>query len=125
MMERLIIAIMLAGFAFAPSAAGAGGNATTGKAVFERTCRNCHSTEIGVNKVGPSLWNIVGRMPASVPDFAYSDAMKANKDAWNETTLDAYLADPRADIHGVKMFFKGLAEKNDRTDVIAYLQTLK
>src|SRR5262245_63131672 len=56
MMERLIIAIMLAGFAFAP-AADAGGNATTGKAVFERTCRNCHSAEIGVNKVGPSLWN--------------------------------------------------------------------
>jgi cytochrome c len=29
------------------------------------------------------------------------------------------------DIHGVKMFFKGLPEAKDRADVIAYLQTLK
>jgi len=124
-MERLIIVAMLAGFATTASAADPRGDATAGKAVFERTCRNCHATEIGVNKVGPSLWDVVGRTPASVPDFNYSDAMKANRDAWNETTLDAYLANPRGDIHGVKMFFKGLPEAKDRTDVIAYLRTLK
>jgi cytochrome c len=123
--ERLIIVTMLAGFASVASAAESKGDATAGKAVFQRICQNCHSTEIGVNKVGPSLWNVVGRKPASVPDFVYSDAMKANKDVWNQTTLDAYLADPRGDIHGVKMFFKGLPEAKDRADVIAYLQTLK
>lgn len=110
---------------FMSSAAAADGDATAGKTVFARTCQNCHAAEIGVNKVGPSLWNVVGRAPASVPDFAYSDAMKANKDIWTATALDAYLADPRGDIHGVKMFFKGLPEPKDRADVIAYLQTLK
>jgi cytochrome c len=124
-MECLTIVTMLATFASAASAADIKGDATAGKAVFERTCRNCHASEIGVNKVGPSLWNVVGRMPASVPDFIYSDAIKASKDVWNETTLDAYLADPRGDIHGVKMFFKGLPEAKDRADVIAYLRTLK
>lgn len=122
---RFIIVTMLAGFASAASAAETKGDATAGKTVFQRTCQNCHSTEIGVNKVGPSLWNVVGRRPASVPDFNYSDAMRANKDAWNETTLDGYLADPRGDIHGVKMFFKGLPAAKDRGDVIAYLQTLR
>ena len=123
--ERLVIVAMFAGLATAASAAETKGDATAGKAVFERTCRNCHASEIGVNKVGPSLWNVIGRTPASVPDFNYSDAMKANKEVWSATTLDAYLADPRGDIHGVKMFFKGLPEAKDRADVIAYLQTLK
>lgn len=98
--------------------------ASAGKALFDRICQNCHSVEIGVNKVGPSLWNVVGRQPAAVPDFVYSDGMKANKAAWTLPALDAYLADPRGDIHGVKMFFKGLPEPKDRADVIAYLQTL-
>lgn len=123
MMGRKTLLALLA--CFMSSAAAADGDATAGKTVFARTCQNCHAAEIGVNKVGPSLWNVVGRAPASVPDFAYSDAMKANKDIWTTTALDAYLADPRGDIHGVKMFFKGLPEPKDRADVIAYLQTLK
>lgn len=122
-MGRKTLLVLLA--CFMSSAAAADGDATAGKTVFARTCQNCHAAEIGVNKVGPSLWNVVGRAPASVPDFAYSDAMKANKDIWTATALDAYLADPRGDIHGVKMFFKGLPEPKDRADVIAYLQTLK
>ena len=66
-----------------------------------------------------------GREPASVRDYTYSEAMKANKSAWTAAALDAYLADPRGDIHGAKMFFKGLPESRDRADVIAYLTSLK
>lgn len=101
------------------------GDAVAGKVIFSHTCQNCHSVEIGVNKVGPSLWNVVGRQAASIPDFSYSDAMKANKSAWTTSSLDAYLADPRGDLHGVKMYFKGLPAAKDRADVVAYLQTLK
>ncbi|HTO61915.1 MAG TPA: c-type cytochrome [Bradyrhizobium sp.] len=106
-------------------AVAAEGDAAAGKAVFQRTCQNCHAVEIGVNKIGPSLWNVVGRQPASVPDYAYSEGMKTNKTPWGPASLDAYLADPRGDVHGVKMFFKGLTDTKDRSDVIAYLQTLK
>jgi cytochrome c len=35
--------------------AQAGGDVARGRAVFNRTCQNCHATGIGVNKVGPSL----------------------------------------------------------------------
>ncbi|MBR0781566.1 c-type cytochrome [Bradyrhizobium iriomotense] len=120
----LVLALATSSFA-APSASAAEGDAAAGKTVFQRTCENCHAVVIGVNKVGPSLWNVVDRKPAVVPDFAYSDAMKANKEAWTPTALDAYLADPRGDVHGVKMFFKGLPNPTDRANVIAYLQTLK
>jgi cytochrome c len=51
--------------------------------------------------------------------------MNANKSAWTAAALDAYLADPRGDVHGAKMFLKGLPEFRDRADVIAYLTTLK
>jgi cytochrome c len=51
--------------------------------------------------------------------------MKANKSAWTAAALDAYLADPRRDVHGAKMFFKGLPGSRDRADVIAYLTSLK
>ncbi len=123
MIGRLIFTLMLAS-AMSPASA-AEGDPAAGRAVFERTCENCHAAVIGVNKVGPSLWNVVGRKPAAVPDFAYSDAMKANKEAWTPTALDAYLADPRGDVHGVKMFFKGLPNPADRANVIAYLQALQ
>ena len=55
--------------------------------------------------------------------------MKANAAAgsgvWDEAALEGYLANPRGDIHGVKMYFKGLANAKDRADMIAYLKTLK
>ena len=123
MIGRAILFGLLAGVA--SNASAAEGDPAAGKVVFERTCQNCHAVEIGMNKVGPSLWNVVGRQPATVPGYAYSEAMKANTASWTSATLDEYLADPRGDVHGVKMFFRGLAEPKDRADVIAYLQTLR
>ena len=126
--RKITIALLLtmaAGIASGARAAETSGDAVAGRAIFQRICQNCHSAEIGINKVGPSLWHVVGRQAASVPDFVYSEAMKTNKSIWSAASLDTYLADPRGDVHGAKMFFKGLPEAKDRADVIAYLQTLK
>jgi cytochrome c len=122
---RILLFVMLIASAPDARAAEAGGEPIAGRAIFQRICQNCHSNEIGVNKVGPSLWNVVGREAGTVPGFEYSAAMKANKAAWTTSSLDTYLADPRGDIHGIKMFFKGLPAAKDRADVIAYLETLK
>ena len=125
MIGRGVLCALLVTWSTAAFAADSGGDAISGRAIFQHICQNCHATEIGINKVGPSLWSVVGRKPASVPDYIYSDAMKANKTAWSAANLDTYLADPRGDVHGAKMFFKGLPESKDRADVIAYLTTLK
>jgi cytochrome c len=122
---RLITGIAVLAAALSTMPGGAGDNAAEGEAIFNRTCLNCHATEIGVNKVGPSLHGIVGRKSASVRDFNYSDPLKAAAKVWNAEELDGYLADPRSSMHGVKMFFKGLPEAQQRADVIAYLATLK
>lgn len=106
----------------------AAGDALAGKAIFERTCGNCHSAQIGVNKIGPSLWDVVGRPIASVPDYNYSEkllSMRGEWKEWNGQNLDQYLTNPREVLHGVKMYFKGLPDSKDRADVVAYLETFK
>jgi cytochrome c len=124
-----LLAATAAAAAFAMSCnAMAEGDAAAGKAVFDRTCANCHATQIGVNKIGPSLWNVIGRPIASTPDFAYSQkllSMRGDWKAWSAHNLDLYLTNPREVLHGVKMYFKGLPEPKDRANVIAYLESLK
>ena len=108
--------------------ARADADAAHGQAIVARTCGVCHSPEIGVNRIGPSLFGVVGRPIANLPDFVYSDTLKSMRGSWgqwDDTTLDAYLSNPRQVLHGVKMFFKGLPGESDRADVIAYLRTLK
>lgn len=125
MIGRAMLLAALMTSATGTLAADSSGDPIAGKAIFQHVCQNCHAAEIGLNKVGPSLWNVVDRIPATVPDYTYSDAMKANKTPWSVESLNTYLADPRGDVHGAKMFFKGLPEPKDRADVIAYLRVLK
>jgi cytochrome c len=51
--------------------------------------------------------------------------MKKADKVWDEKTLDAYLANPRALVPGTKMIFVGLKNDEDRQNVIAYLNTQK
>jgi cytochrome c len=101
------------------------GDAKAGEAVFKKNCTVCHTVEAGKNKIGPSLHGVVGRHSASLPDFAYSDAMKKADKTWDEATLDSYLTNPRALVPGTKMIFAGLKDEADRKNVIAYLKSLE
>lgn len=120
----LVGGLLAAALALAGSARAAG-DAAAGQAIFERICRNCHSAEIGVNKVGPSLHHLLGRPAGTVPDYPYSPALKASGKVWTAAELDLYLADPAGTVPGVKMHFKGFGAATDRADVIAYLQSLE
>jgi cytochrome c len=106
----------------AGSAAAA--NIEAGKMTFKK-CALCHTNEKGKNKVGPSLFGIVGRKSASLDNYDYSDAMKKFDHVWTPQELDTYLADPRAVVSGTKMIFPGIKDKTERENLIAYLETLK
>jgi nitrite reductase (NO-forming) len=104
-----------------PAAATAiGGEAAAGRQVYKK-CQACHSLEPGKNALGPSLAGIVGKKSGEVPNYNYSDAMKAANIVWDAATLDAYLLDPQKMVPQNKMPFPGLKTVTERKDVIAYL----
>ena len=114
-----MIALCVAGIR--PSAAA---DLEAGKVAFKK-CALCHTAEAGKNKIGPSLFGVVGRKSASVENYNYSEAMKQFDHTWDAETLDKYLADPRAVVPNTKMIFPGIKDEKERQDVIAYLETLK
>lgn len=98
-----------------------------GAAVF-RKCQSCHQVGEGaVNRTGPELNGILGRVIGSVDGFRYSatfaDAMAAGQ-VWDADNLSAFLENPRGSMPGTKMSFAGLRNADDRAAVIAYLQSM-
>ncbi len=91
-----------------------------GQRLFLR-CASCHDvTGSDVARIGPSLKGVVGRKAGSLPDYAYSPAMKSADFIWDETMLDRWLTDPAALVPGTKMAFAGLPKAEDRSAIIAY-----
>jgi cytochrome c len=103
----------------------ASADATKGQAVF-KACAACHDvSKGGPNKVGPNLWDIVGRNHGVHEGFAYSDAMAALKDKpWDYEALNAFLLAPKTAVPGTKMAYGGLKKDADRANLLAYLATL-
>jgi cytochrome c len=107
----------------ASSSSWAAGDPAVGRQVFAR-CAICHSNVPGENKVGPSLAGVFGRKAGSEPGYSYSLALKSTNITWDEHTLNQFLTNPGADVHGTKMFLS-VPNMADRENLIAYLQTLK
>ena len=92
-----------------------------GKKVFKK-CAACHSiAKDGGNKIGPSLWGVLGRQAGSVSDYKYSKAIAAHGKTWTFEEMNSFLIKPRDWIKGTKMSFAGLKSKNDRVAVILYM----
>jgi cytochrome c len=117
----VLVSVVLSAWAIGSATAA---DVEAGKQTFKK-CALCHTNEPGKNKVGPSLFGIVGRKSASLTNYNYSDAMKNFNHVWDPKTLDTYLTDPRAVVPGTKMIFPGIKDNTERKNLIAYLETLK
>ena len=96
-----------------------------GRQVFEKNCDGCHNNEPGKGpKVGPNLWEVVGRDKASVPDVSYSKSLLAWDGAWTYEDLNTYLYGPTITTPGVRMETPGVADETERVNLIGYLRTL-
>mgnify|MGYP004512945883 CR=1 FL=1 len=94
-----------------------------GADVFKQ-CTACHTiNQGGASGIGPNLYATVGKPHGHVPGFAYSDALKAVPGNWTFDALDAWLTSPRKYAPGTKMTFAGIANPQDRANVIAYLNS--
>jgi cytochrome c len=90
-----------------------------------KQCQACHNFQEGQGpKIGPDLYNVVGRKIASVPGFNFSSALKSKNGAWDFNALNTWLTKPSAYAPGTAMTFAGLSNDKQRADVIAYLDTL-
>ena len=94
--------------------------------VVASNCTGCHTVSPADNRLtaGPTLWGVVGRAPASLPGFEYSSALPRLGGVWHEEALNAFVAHPMATAPGTSMQFEGLANAEERADLIAYLRTL-
>lgn len=88
-------------------------------------CLACHSIAAGDNKVGPSLYKIVGAPAGKAENFKYSEVLASSGIIWTEEALDAYLENPAKNLPGNKMMFPGLPTAQERADVIAYLKSIE
>ena len=96
----------------------ASGDAAHGATIYHE-CMICHSLD--KNGIGPRHRDVFGRKAGSIPDYAYSAALKASNIVWNETTLDQWLTNPQTVVPGTKMMFS-VGNAQDRADVIAFLK---
>jgi len=97
------------------------GDAVNGKKIFKK-CVACHSiNKGGRNKIGPALYNVVGRTVGSVTDYKYSKTLASYDKEWTFEELNGFLQKPSAYLKGTKMSYAGLRKEKDRASVIKYL----
>lgn len=93
-----------------------------GANVFKK-CATCHTiTKGGANGTGPNLYGIMGNKHAHMPNFNYSEAVKARAaEPWTWEAMDAWIKSPRTAIPKNKMSFAGISKAEDRAALLVYL----
>ncbi len=105
-----------------------------GKKGFKK-CIACHALEKGKKKVGPDLFNIIGRKAGAGENYKYSkDMAEAGKKGlvWDADSLTAYLEDPKKFVGQflkkgkakIKMANK-FKKLKFRQNLVSYLQSLQ
>lgn len=124
MLIRTLSAAFVVFASISPALSQPAGNPAAGKKIFAK-CTACHAVTAGTNRIGPTLYRVVGRKAGSVPGYAYSASMKKGAFHWTDANLNRYLAAPRKAMPGTKMMFVGLNAPQDRANVIAWLKMQK
>ncbi len=86
-------------------------------------CAHCHEIGPGARATaGPPLTGVIGRKAASLPDYPYSEALRASGVVWDAKTLARFIADPQAVAPGSRMIFAGLPQDQIGA-LVSYIET--
>ncbi|CAD2112965.1 cytochrome c2 precursor,putative [Plasmodium vinckei] len=111
------------------------GDKVKGEKLFKKHCKQCHSiapdnsqSNSGFTSWGPSLFNVYNRtagMSKGNSPFQVSPDMETSGIIWNDVNLMRYMRNPRQFVEAnIGMNFKGIANFQDRVDIVHYLKTL-
>jgi glucose/arabinose dehydrogenase len=105
------------------------GDSSHGKLLFQQNCAVCHADTLGpgnsaITRQGPSLVGVFGRRAGAGPNFNYTNPLKESGLTWDASTLDRFLSNPSAMVPGTTMAML-IPNAADRSDVVAYLSSLK
>ena len=93
-----------------------------GASAFAAECSVCHATsKDAAPGMGPNLGGVIGRNAGIQPGFAYSQAMKARARAWEQDGLQAFIAQPQAEVPGTYMPYAGMADADQRQAIACFL----
>jgi cytochrome c len=88
---------------------------------YNNHCRKCHSTKEGDNRLGPTLYGIVGAKAGQVPGFsAYSGGLAGI--TWDEAMLDKFIADPASVASSTNMIYPPVKDPAERKAIIEFLK---
>ena len=97
------------------------GDVASGEKIFKK-CAACHSiNKGGKNKIGPALYNVVGRAVGGVDNYKYSKTLASYDKEWTFEELNGFLKKPSSYLKGTKMSYAGLRKEKDRASIIKYL----
>jgi len=97
------------------------GDVTDGEKIFKK-CAACHSiNKGGPNKIGPALYNVIGRKVGSMEGYKYSKTLASYGKEWTFEELNGFLIKPATYLKGTKMSYAGLRKEADRASIIKYL----
>ncbi len=92
-----------------------------GEKTFKK-CAACHSVNKGgANKIGPALYNVIGRKAGSLTDYKYSKGMVAYAKEWSPQEMDGFLENPKGWVKGTKMAYAGIKNSKERAALILFL----
>lgn len=123
-MTRILatFALLLQGAGVAAQDQAAGTQGDEGTIAFNKHCRNCHSFKQGDNRIGPSLYGIVGKPAGQVQGYGkYSGAFSGI--TWDEATLDKFITDPQSVAPGTNMSYPPVHDPAERKKIIEFLKS--
>jgi cytochrome c2 len=87
-----------------------------------RNCMACHVADSESNRVGPHLYGVMGREIGTVEGFRYSGNLPEG--VWGLENMSALIENPREFAPGTTMVFPGIADLQDRANIIAYIESV-
>jgi len=97
------------------------GDPALGRDLFVNKCSGCH--DLFMNKSGPYLGDVYGRVAGTASGFNYSDALVDYAKVWEEENLNDWLKNTQKLVPGASMYLKVESEA-DRMNIIAYLKAI-